>query len=118
VVKEREFQSWVIQTAEALKWRVWHVPAPMRPIPGGKMVPEKRARGLPDLIMLHDDPPRLIFAELKGGGRHPLSEDQKEFLRLASDIAKETTAWPHPYGLVGVYSWRPGAEDVIEAILR
>lgn len=105
-----------MDTASALGWRIWHVPTPMRPIAGGKFVPDKRGRGLADLLMLHDNPPRLIFAELKGTeGR--LSADQQVFLQLARGVAKASMD-VDGYRLIGVYSWRPGAEEIIEAILR
>jgi hypothetical protein len=125
-VKEREFQGWVIDTAKRFGWRIWHVPTPMQPVAGGKFVPSSRGRGLPDLILLHPDPPRLIFAELKGDdGR--LSDDQREFLRLARAVAGLAVADSNQidgYGApdavrpVGVYSWRPGLEPHIETILR
>lgn len=125
-MKEREFQGWVTEVARRFGWKVWHVPMPMRPIGGGKMVPDTRGRGLPDLIMFHKDPPRLIFAELKGDGRHPISTEQMEFLRLARGVVgafDDLVAFDQPAGAptrapLGVYSWRPGSEDIIEAILR
>ena len=128
-MKESAFQGWVVEVAQRFGWRIWHVPMPVRPIPGGKFVPDRRGRGLPDLIMLHDDPPRLVFAELKGDGKHPLSDDQREFLRLAKNIvrvwdihranAENAAGVVLPDDrLVGVYSWRPGQEAIVEAVLR
>lgn len=117
-MKEREFQAWIMKTAKALGWRVWHTPAPMRPLPGGKFVPDKRGAGLPDLIMIHADPPRLIFAEVKVDA--PLSDKQIEFLTLARDVADLIRAdydTPHTR-VVSVYTWRHGNEEMIEAILR
>lgn len=128
---ERDLQAWIIEVAERFGWRCWHVPMPVRPIGQGKTVPEPRARGLCDLIMLHDDPPRLILAEVKGTGGK-LSVEQQEFLRLARNVADasfgpaETTgdSWA-PQGAIsvfpntiGVYAWQPGHEDTIEQILR
>ena len=134
-MNEREFQGWILDVAARFGWRVWHVPAPMRPVGGSRFVPEKRAAGLPDLILLHADPPRLIFAEVKDAdGR--VSDEQAEFLRLARGVhdgldrhfdavleafaryipeAREALEWINP---IGVYVWRPGAESMIEAILR
>lgn len=116
-MNEKHFQKWVVDTAKGYGWRCWHTPTPMRPISGGKFVPDSRGRGLPDLLMIHDDPPRLIFAELKGDGRHPLSPDQLVFLRLAKGVAQACED-VDGYRLIGVYSWRPGSEDLVEAILR
>jgi len=122
-VRERDFQAWVIEVAERMGWHVWHVGMPARQIGKGKLVPEPRGRGLPDLIMLHDDPPRLIFAEVKNE-TGKLSDEQKEFLRLARAVADEarqheSTTWQIPAACpVGVYSWYPGSEPLIEATLR
>lgn len=131
---EAQFQSWVVDTAKAHGWRVWHVPTPMRPISGGKFVPDPRGRGLPDLIMLHDDPPRLIFAELKDAeGR--LSAEQIEFLRLARELhvslGRHFAAVGETLARVGIdasvlefrnpvaaYSWRPHHRAIIKAVLR
>ncbi len=118
-MKEKQFQAWVTATAQSYSWRIWHVPTPMRPVGRNTFVPDRRGAGLPDLLMLHEDPPRLIFAELKGDGKHPLSPEQREFLRLARMVARATVEDP---GLnrptVAAYSWRPGQEQMIEAILR
>lgn len=122
-MKETEFQGWVIDCAKRFGWRCWHVPTPMRPIGGNKFVPESRAKGLPDLILLHDDPPRMILAELKNETGE-LSDEQREFLRLARDVAarsRDITTLPgrgRSDRVIGVYVWRPGVEDLIEAILR
>lgn len=116
-MREAAFQGWVVDVAKQLGWVVWHVPTPMRPIAGGKFVPDKRGRGLPDLIMLHEDPPRLIFAELKGHGG-VLSVEQKEFLRLARAIASVACEAYSDELMMGAYSWHPGSEEMIQAILR
>jgi hypothetical protein len=109
----------------------------MRPIGGGKLVPEPRAAGLPDLYLLHENPPRLIFAELKDKGGK-LSDEQAEFLRLARGLADAFRVHQHAvrevlaaHGAVdfhdvgaddavpvGVYVWRPGDEPKVETILR
>lgn len=139
-MKEREFIGWILDLAARGGWRVWHVPYPVRPVGNGRFVPEPRAKGLPDLIMLHDDPPRLVFAEVKGPGGK-LSEEQVEFLRLArgvadghrriaeavNDLAAAAAEAVRAAGmdaelntmpaLMGVYSWRPGVEALIESIL-
>lgn len=122
-MKENAFQGWVIDVAERNGWRVWHVPMPVRPIGNNRFVPDSRGAGLPDLILLHPDPPRLIFAELKGDGGK-LSDRQREFLRLARAVAEiafsqETQPLRHVLRApIGVYSWRPGLEPHIETILR
>jgi hypothetical protein len=95
----------------------------MRATPQGTFVGDARAAGLPDLILFHSDPPRLIFAELKGTGGK-LSDKQREFLQAAREVAREafeprnTTSsayWPAP---LGVYAWYPEDEETVEQILR
>lgn len=89
----------------------------------GDWVPARHAAGLPDLILLSEDPPRMIIAELKGdGGR--LSDAQQEFLRLARDVARTihdeanmlTSAYQQR--LLAVYAWYPADMPKIESILK
>lgn len=117
---EAAFLGYVLDVATRFGWRGWHVPMPVRPIPGGKMVPEKRARGLCDLILIHADPPRLILAELKRAGGGDLDDAQAEFLRLAREVALASVddGPGHAY-TVGVYLWEAQRdEDALETILR
>lgn len=121
-MKERDFLNRVIAMAETFGWSVWHVPAPMRATKTGTWVGAKEAAGLPDLIMLHDDPPRLVFAELKGTGGK-LSDKQREFLRaaqLVSGISRESREpWTQPHFLLlAAYVWLPEDEPTVEMILR
>lgn len=128
--------TWCIQRAAANGWVAKHVPAPMRAVGGGRFVPETRARGLCDLVLLHGDPARMILAECKDEDGE-LSPDQVEFLRLARGVADafrnhlqairevlaatgvnapevvDTARIP-----LGVYLWRPGMENLIEATLK
>lgn len=143
-MNENEFLGWILDVAARGGWRAWHVPMPVRPIPGGKFVAERRAKGLPDLLLLHDDPPRLIFAEVKGPDGK-LSDEQREFLQLASGVSQTirslfrllnemanaaaevikvaegteiAVAVPSERMMpVAVYSWRPGNEALIETVL-
>lgn len=110
---ERELEAWIIECGTRFGWRTWHVPMPMRPIGGKKFVPEKRAKGLPDLFMLHEDPARLIIAEVKIDT--PLSDEQREFLRLCEGVAQDM---PVETRTVGVYVFRPGMQQAIEDMLR
>lgn len=125
-MKESVFQKWVVDVAKRFGWRVWHVPSPMRSADRGRgWVGAREAAGLPDLIMIHEDPPKLIFAELKGTSGS-LSVEQAEFLRLANLVAHCSTI---EHGIdwttladnsrpIGVYLWKPGDERAIESILR
>jgi VRR-NUC domain len=119
-MRERDFLNWVIQTAEMFGWLVKHVPAPMVAA-GDNWRPYKKAAGLPDLFLLHDDPPRMVIAEVKGtGGR--LSDAQREFLRMARDVAEHGCDVPTPQEvrmkLLGVYVFEPGMEEAITQLLR
>jgi len=119
-VKEVDFQRWVTDVAKRFGWRVWHVPSPMRAADRDRgWVGAREAAGLPDLIMFHEDPPCLIFAELKGTGGK-LTDAQQEFLRLARLVAEpvESDFGDFVYAPVGVYAWKPGDEDAVETILR
>jgi hypothetical protein len=123
-MKERDFLNWIIACAETTGWKVYHVPAPMTAARGGGFVGSKRAAGLPDLFLLHDDPPRMIVAEVKGDGGK-LSEKQQEFLRLARDVADFAVADPDDARYdeqsrfpLGVYAWTPTDQPTIETMLK
>lgn len=119
---EADFQKWVTQVATLLGWKWWHVPAPMVAA-GNEWHPAKQAAGLPDLILIHDDPPRIILAELKSNtGR--ISKSQRRFLTAARDVAVRSVDSIAPEGrgqeahTLGVYVWTPGMENIIEATLK
>src|SRR5262249_51131423 len=108
--------QWVVRVARREGWTVYHVPLPTRPVGDGKFVPDRRGRGLPDLVMFHDDPPRLIFAELKAD-KGVVDPAQADFLRRARAVAT-ASADLDGYRCIGVYLWRPGSEELVETILR
>lgn len=98
-------------------WTVKHVPTPMRPTKGGRFVPDSRGRGLLDLLLVHHDPPRLIWAECKTVGG-VLSADQEEMLRLLRgvvDRVRQLDSGPCP---LGAFVFAPGNEALIEALAR
>lgn len=114
---EKDFLGWIVDVARRTGWTCWHVPAPMRALPGGRgFVGAREAAGLCDLILIHTDPPRLILAEVKGP-TGKLSDKQREFLRLARAVG--LAAFDEDgRKVVGAYSWRPGVEGLIETILK
>lgn len=115
-MKEKDFQGWVIDLFTRRGWTVKHAPVPMRAIGGGRFVPDRRGRGLPDLMLIHDDPPRLILAECKGHDG-VISADQKQMLGLlrgVSDVVRDKFR-PESSPL-GIYVFQPGGESMIEAI--
>lgn len=104
---EKDFQRWVIDVARRHRWKVWHVPAPMRwdSQSGKGFVGARDAAGLADLILVGHT--RVIFAEVKGT-KGKLSDKQEEFIQAVNDIdSKDVVA----------YSWWPGDELAIEKIL-
>lgn len=113
-MKERDLLNWALDLARRTGWKAYHVPAPMRAVPGG-FVGAREAAGLPDLILLHDDPPRMILAELKGDGGK-LSDEQREFLKIARFVADE--ACYDAERVIGVYVWTPFDRDAIETMLK
>lgn len=112
---EKTLQAWVVSRAEAAGFRVWHVPTPMKPIGRNTFVPDSRGRGLPDLLMLHTEQPRLIFAELKSDDG-VTSDEQDEFLALARRLS-EATRGEDGHRVVETYLWRPQGQELIERIL-
>lgn len=126
--KESEFQARIVAAAKRFNWKVWHVPAPMRWDPSNKAwVPAASGAGLPDLILLHDDPPRLVFLELKREGGK-LSERQREFLQAAKAIADRAEdkgdmvliagGKYNGTSIVGVFAAWPDDEERIIQMLR
>ena len=117
-MRESDFQNWVVEVARRFGWLVFHVPAPMRATKQG-FVGAKEAAGLADLIMFHDDPPRLVFAELKGP-KGKLSDKQREFLQAVHRVSHEAIACANVRGerVLDSYAWAPGQEASIEALLR
>lgn len=89
----------------------------------GGFVGSPRAAGLPDLFLLHDDPPRMIIAEVKGTGGK-LSDRQREFLQMARDVAEslfteDRSHWDRGgKRAIGVYAWTPEMQPMVEQLLR
>jgi len=116
-VKERLFLNWVIDVAKTTGWHVWHVPAPMVASRKGGFVPSSQGAGLPDLIMMHEDPPRLVFAEVKGSGGSPTVQ-QLKFLRMAKTVGQVASARAYVDPTMAAYLWSPGDETQIEMLLK
>jgi hypothetical protein len=122
-VKESEFQARIVAIAQAYGWQVWHVPAPMVWDARSKAFrPARGGAGLPDLMMLHDDPPRLVFLELKAKGGK-LSDRQRDFLQAAKLVADGSHHVQEGvdgtiYKNLGVFAAWPEDEQQIETMLR
>ena len=117
-MRESDFQAQVVAIAERFGWQVWHVPAPMRWSPKEqKFVPAREGAGLPDLILIHDAPPRLVVMELKGEGGK-LSPRQQDFLQAAKEVAETTQDWHRPEPVIGVFAFWPDDIGRVEQMLR
>lgn len=100
---ERDFQAQLIEAAHLLGWRVYSIPDSRR----------ATLKGWPDLVLWKvkpNQPPRLIFAELKtDAGR--LSPEQKSVLADLEAIAEQAG------GTLEVYTWRPREWAAIQRTL-
>ena len=83
----------------------------------GDWVPARGAAGLPDIFALHDDPRRMLILELKGSGGK-LTDAQREFLRLARDLAEVSEHFESLERTIGVYVVEPHSLDAIEQVIR
>lgn len=115
-MKESTFQKWCVDEAVKEGWVVKHVPTPMKPIGSKRFVPDARGAGVPDLLLIHEDPPRMIFAEVKNE-TGKLSAEQVEMLRLLRRVSKVTVD-ADGYRTVGVYVWMPAVKEMIRTILK
>lgn len=91
---ESQFQASVIRYAELMGWLCYHVRDSRR----------SRA-GFPDLVLVHPDKRRVIYAELKSE-RGRASRDQLVWLDALDRCGQE------------VYQWKPSQFELITRILR
>lgn len=105
-ITEAQFQATVIEYAELHGWKVWHFHDSRREVPDGrggkKWVGDKRAKGVPDLMLSRDED--FIFWELKLDGKGP-DVEQWDFLARAQQAGIEADVR------------RPADWDLIEARL-
>lgn len=117
-MSEEQLLSAVLETTDRFGWRSAHVGAPMRYLPkarGGGAIPDKRARGFPDLVLVRGT--RLVFAELKSDTGRVTSE-QQAWLDALDGVAAEFFG-AEIDAKVEVYLWRPHSwPDAIVAALR
>lgn len=94
-VPERDFQQQIVDAARWLGWLVYHVFDSRRDEPG-----------FPDLVMVHPQQRRVLFAELKSqAGR--LRPEQLVWLGALMNCRG-----------VEAYVWRPGDIDRVMEILQ
>jgi hypothetical protein len=122
-VKEKDLLNVVTAMLDRFDWKWWHVPAPMV-YANGEWRPFRKGAGVPDIIAIHDDPPRLIFMELKGDEpKGDLTEKQTEFLQAAQHVAKyamigQGVTSPAGDHAIGVFAVWPDDIDRVEQMLR
>ncbi|GIV15858.1 MAG: hypothetical protein KatS3mg022_1293 [Armatimonadota bacterium] len=92
-IREKEFLQAVVQYARLQGWVYYH-----------PWVSIRSAAGFPDLVLVR--PPRVLFVELKTGGRKPTPAQQHWLAQLG--------ACPQ----VEVYLWTPDCWAEIEQTLR
>lgn len=85
-VSEAAFQKAVIELAETLGWRTFHVHDSRKALRGGRLVGDRRAAGFPDLVLTRRG--RLLFLELKSEkGR--LRAAQAEWLADLQEVEQD-----------------------------
>jgi hypothetical protein len=102
---EREFQTVVIQAAEAHGWTWWHFADSRRQV-GSRLVGDAGAAGFPDLTLAHSRW-GLVMAELKSRSGKLRPAQQRSLDALGSAVA--TAA---PRGVL-VHVWRPDDWDTV-----
>jgi len=108
-MSEKDFQRIVVDAAKLNGWAVYHI-SDSRKSANGKMVGDKMAAGLPDLILIHGSR-GFVFAELKreSGRIRPKQRECLEAMAAASTLTA---------GKVRVALWRPSdMDDYIMPIL-
>lgn len=99
---EREFQRQLIDAAHLMGWRVYSIPDSRR----------ATVKGWPDLVLWKvkpNQPPRMIFAELKSDtGR--VSPEQKGVLADLEAVAQTSAT-------IEVHLWRPRDWSAIQRTL-
>ena len=102
-ISEAEFTQQLIELAHLKGWRAAHF-RPAMTKDGWRTAVQGDGKGFPDLVLVHPEQKRLIFAEVKRDGdkRTPAQEDW--YCWLFQTKAE-------------VYIWRPGDWETIVDIL-
>lgn len=103
-MKEAHFQNYLVRVARENGWLVHHTRTALAKS-GRYMTPIQGHIGFPDLVLIHQEQPRLVFAELKNE-RGILRPGQKKWLDCLQRIP-----------CVFVCLWRPEMLEAIEQFL-
>ena len=98
-ISEAELQQAVIETARTLGWRVAHF-RPARTKHGWVTPVAADGKGFPDLVLVHHERGRLVFAELKSD-KGKTSPDQDAWLAGLERVADTVP------DVVSVHVWTP-----------
>lgn len=109
-ITEAEFQSTVVAAATAFGWKWWHISDARRSV-GGRLVGDRKAAGLTDLLLVHGNR-GFVFAELKREDRRlgklrPAQEKALDAFGTAALQASVTGC------KVRVHLWRPSDYDTV-----
>jgi hypothetical protein len=93
-LSEAEWQRLVIDTANRAGWRVHHqiVPFTVRRGRHIALTEEGTEKGFPDLILVHPELQRVVFAELKRQGGKP-SAAQENWMAALLYAGQEVYVW-------------------------
>lgn len=118
-VSERDIDRTVGELADRFGWRAFHCGYPVRPIGRGEFVPEPRAKGFPDWLLLRGA--RMVVIECKAKGRRPRPEQEAwldAFEEFAQRVAR-AQPWPPPNAVrVDVLVVGPSDLDSLAGVLR
>jgi hypothetical protein len=106
-ITERDLERGVVDVARILGYKAAHFrPAGVR---GGKFVTPVAydGKGFPDLVLVRDDPGRVIYLELKVG-KNTLTPEQADWLELLRGAGQEAY-------VITEHDWRSGYVETLLA---
>lgn len=106
---EKQLLEFVREAAAWGKWLCYHTHRS-----------DKSERGFPDLVLVHSDLGRVIFAELKNA-RGKVEPNQAEWLQALQEVRSMNHTAYQDVGIIPdlpeVYLWRPADQDQILQVL-
>lgn len=118
-VSEKDVDRVIGELADRFRWKAFHCGYPVRPIGQDKFVPEPRAKGFPDWLLLRGA--RMVVIETKKVGKKPRPE-QEAWLDAFREfgVAVNNAAWTadQDWLAVEVLVVRPADLDSLAGVLR